>query len=104
MKGQEMPEIKLPEVIRHKGDSYVTFYTNNAQIEANPWDLKLVFGEIEKTEMVPGGEGAPKIYVEDKARIVMSPQHAKALMKALQENLAQYEAQMGPIPEPSQSK
>jgi hypothetical protein len=102
MKGQEMPEIKPPEVIRRKGDSYVTFYANNAQIEANPWDLKLIFGEVEKTEMAP--EGVAKIYVEDKARIVMSPQHAKALMKALQENLAQYEAQMGLIPEPSQPK
>ncbi len=31
--------------------------------------------------------------------IIVSPQHAKRLMRALEENIARYEAQFGPIPE-----
>ena len=39
--------------------------------------------------------GVPKARV--KSRIVMTPQHAKRLMKALQENIQKYEALHGPI-------
>jgi len=33
------------------------------------------------------------------ARIITSPQHAKALLHSLAENIRKYEAQYGPIPE-----
>ena len=32
--------------------------------------------------------------------IIVSPAHAKRLMRALGENISRYEAQFGPIPEP----
>lgn len=35
------------------------------------------------------------------ASLIVSPTHAKRLMNALQENVARYEAQFGPIPEGS---
>lgn len=39
--------------------------------------------------------GLPKAKV--KSRVMMTPQHAKRLVKALQENLAKFESQFGPI-------
>jgi hypothetical protein len=33
------------------------------------------------------------------ASLIVSPAHAKRLMRALQENIQRYEAQFGPIPE-----
>jgi hypothetical protein len=39
--------------------------------------------------------GLPKAIV--RSRIIMSPQHAKRLMGAMDENLARYEAAFGPI-------
>lgn len=41
--------------------------------------------------------GVPKAKV--KSRIVMTPQHAKRLLKALNENIAKYESVHGPIKE-----
>lgn len=41
--------------------------------------------------------GVPKAKV--KSRIVLTPQHAKRLMRALDENVSKYEAQNGPIKE-----
>ncbi|RIH82952.1 hypothetical protein Mterra_02462 [Calidithermus terrae] len=34
------------------------------------------------------------------SRIITSPQHAKALLRSLAENIAKYEESHGPIPEP----
>jgi len=36
------------------------------------------------------------------SRIITSPSHAKMLMKALTENISQYEKKFGSIPEPKQ--
>ncbi len=41
--------------------------------------------------------GVPKAKV--KSRIVLTPQHAKRLMKALADNIAKYESMHGPIKE-----
>ncbi|WP_243027513.1 MULTISPECIES: DUF3467 domain-containing protein [Thermus] len=34
------------------------------------------------------------------SRVITSPQHAKALLRSLAENVARYEETFGPIPEP----
>lgn len=39
--------------------------------------------------------GVPKAQV--KSRIILTPEHAKRLMKALEDNVAKYESQHGPI-------
>ncbi len=33
------------------------------------------------------------------ARVITSPQHAKALLRSLEDNIGKYEARFGPIPE-----
>lgn len=44
--------------------------------------------------------GVPKAKV--KSRIVLTPQHAKRLFRALGENIKRYESNHGPIPEQEQ--
>ena len=64
-------------------------YSNLAIITHSPTEFVLDF-----VSMMPG---TPKAKV--KSRIVMTPQHAKRLYKALAENLNKYESQFGPIKE-----
>jgi len=40
----------------------------------------------------------PKVY----ARVILTPQHARALLAALEQNLKQYESQFGPIKLPGE--
>lgn len=44
--------------------------------------------------------GLPKASV--KSRVILAPEHAKRLLMALQDNVAKYEHQFGPIKMPSQ--
>ena len=46
-----------------------------------------------------GAEG-DIVNVEQRVRVTMSPQHAKALVMVLAQNLANYEKSIGPIPLP----
>ena len=62
-------------------------YANFAIITHSPWEVFLDFAQI-----LPN---LPKARVQ--ARIVLTPTNAKMLMKALQDNIARYEAQHGEI-------
>ena len=62
-------------------------YSNLAIITHSPTEFVLDF-----VSMMPG---TPKAKV--KSRIVMTPQHAKRLFKALSDNLGKYEQNFGPI-------
>ena len=64
-------------------------YSNLAIITHSPSEFIVDF-----VSMMPG---TPKAKV--KSRIVMTPQHAKRLYKALAENISKYESQFGPIKE-----
>lgn len=64
-------------------------YSNLAIITHSPTEFVLDF-----VSLMPG---APKAKV--KSRIVMTPQHAKRLFKALAENINKYEASFGNIKE-----
>ena len=64
-------------------------YSNLAIITHSPTEFILDF-----VSLMPG---APKAKV--KSRIIMTPQHAKRLYKALAENISKYESQFGSIKE-----
>jgi hypothetical protein len=64
-------------------------YSNLAIITHSPTEFVVDF-----VSMMPG---APKAKV--KSRIVMTPQHAKRLFKALADNISKYESNFGPIKE-----
>jgi Protein of unknown function (DUF3467) len=65
-------------------------YSNSAQLEVTPWDFTIVFGEIIRSPDQP-----PQ--VEQQVSVVMSPQHAKALLGVLANNLQEYEKKVGGV-------
>ncbi len=62
-------------------------YSNLAMITHSPAEFVIDF-----TRMLPG---IPKTKVY--ARIIMTPQHAKSLLRALEDNIGKYEKQFGEI-------
>ncbi len=80
------PRLEIPEGLK-------PLYTNLARIAHSPADIVIDFAQI-----LPG---EAKSTVQ--ARILMSPLSAKLLLRALQENLARYEAAFGEITVPHAS-
>lgn len=78
---QKKLNIELPEDVAHGT------YSNLAVITHSPTEFVTDFIQI-----MPG---MPKGKV--RSRVIMTPQHAKRLLKALNENVNRYEAQHGPI-------
>lgn len=74
---------------------YIKFYSNNAQVQGSIWDVKISFNEVVRIE--PLEEGRTKLIAEQHATVTMSPQHAKALLKALDRNIKAYESKFGEI-------
>jgi hypothetical protein len=83
---QQQINIELPE------DQAEGIYSNLAIISHSPQEFVVDFIRI-----MPG---LPKAKV--KARIVITPEHAKRLMKALIENVKKYESQFGHISDKEQ--
>ena len=67
-------------------------YANFAVITHSSSDFVLDFARI-----LPG---VPKAQV--KSRVILAPEHAKRLLRALQENISRYEREFGPIQIPYQ--
>jgi hypothetical protein len=72
-------------------DTAEGLYSNLVMIAHSPEEFILDFIRV-----MPG---VPKARV--KSRIIVTPQHAKRLLAALEENIGRYEAQFGPIGEVS---
>ena len=80
--------VELPEQIAEG------LYSNLAIITHSPTEFVLDFIQV-----VPN---VPKAKV--KSRVLLGPQHAKRLLRALADNVSKYEAQFGTIHEPDASK
>ncbi len=69
---------------------YREHYANSVQIRVNLWDFFLMFGTVNQT--------APEnVVIHNFQGIYLSPQHAKALLNILTQNISQYEATFGEI-------
>lgn len=68
-------------------DRIRTFYSNIVRIGHSPYEFMLDFGQFQ-----PEGK---KAFMD--VRIVTSPQHAKAILKALKDNIDIYEERYGKI-------
>jgi hypothetical protein len=66
-------------------------YTNLARISHSPADFVIDFAQL-----LPG-----EIKASVRARVLMSPLSAKLLLRALTENLARYESNLGEITVPT---
>ena len=84
-----MADIKEPNQISIELNEEVAqgIYSNLAVITHSPSEFVIDFVRI-----MPG---IPKAQV--KSRIILTPEHAKRLVSALQDNLAKYESVHGPI-------
>jgi len=81
--------IEIPEGI-------IQLYANAMNVVVTPWDLILLFGSIQLPETITGdGTAAGTIRID--AAVTMSPQHAKAAVKALQSVVDGYEKRFGEI-------
>lgn len=78
------PQIEIPAGLEPT-------YANLARIAHSPADFVIDFAQL-----LPG-EGKASV----RARVLMSPLSAKLLLRALTENIARYEANLGEIPVPT---
>lgn len=69
------------------------FYTNAAKIQVSPWDLKMVFGQLAELD----GE----VVNDEQVTVIMSPQHAKALLNHWITTIKSYESTFGAIDDPT---
>lgn len=68
-----------------------TAYINNTQFAYTKWDIQMVCGLVAVTK------DKHLQFAEELGVIVMSPEHAKAVLAALTTNIAAYEAEHGKI-------
>jgi hypothetical protein len=79
-----------------KSEDFKSIYSNNVQFTFSPWDVIFVFGENQSLK-------DNILLVEQKMKVVMSPQHAKVFAQVLAEQVAKYEQTFGTIQIPTQS-
>jgi len=90
-----MPDNKTPQPPQQQelptvpAEKFARTYANAANMEVTPWDFKIVFGELKKSE--------GKLVIEQSVEVTMSPQHAKALAEILNNNIREYEKNVGEI-------
>ncbi len=77
---------KLPQ--RHAAD-YLSTYSNYVEVGSSPWDFRLLFFEIVEDE-----KGDP--VREKRVRVAMSPQHAIAYSRVLNEHIQRWLATHAP--------
>jgi hypothetical protein len=79
---EEIGEVEVPEELE-SGQ-----YSNAAYAHVSPFEVVIDFARV-----TPGSKRARVV-----TRVVMSPQHAKALMQMLRDQVEQYEKQIGALP------
>ena len=86
-------DLKLqPPTRTIKADDYRDVYCNSTKTSVTQWDIRATVG------MTVDLDGSPAL--KEMATIIMSPQHAKAVLRTLAETIQKYEAVFGPIPDP----
>lgn len=82
--------IEIPEGV-------IQLYSNSLNVLTTTWDFILLFGSAQLPEKIGGAGQAVKAAIRVDAAITMSPQHAKASAKALQDVVDGYEEKFGEI-------
>jgi Protein of unknown function (DUF3467) len=94
MEKQERLELGLRNSVEQqseKSEKFIKIYANNVVMGLSLWDINLTFGEIIDSTL----EGEP--IVEQKVKINMAKEFAKALSNLLSANIAEYERHYGEI-------
>lgn len=84
IKSENLDEVKQDKIVNG-------YYSNIAQMEVSLFDFKILFGI--KSDVTKEGFNPRDV----SNVVIMSPQHAKALSKMLNDNIKKYEENFGPI-------
>ncbi len=74
-----------------RSPEFVSLYINNTRFGFSKWDIQMICGRVSVTTV------KNQKAVEELAVIAMSPQHAKAVLNALEGNIKIYEEEYGEI-------
>ena len=85
--------LRVPNQRRFRGARYERAYSNNVMLEYSRWDFSLTFGEI------VDGHGDVHT-IEELVEVTLPPLLAKVLAFVISNNVAAYEKQYGPLPDP----
>jgi len=78
-------------------------FTTDMLINHNKTEFRLTC--FDTWPMIPAQKGkSPKLMKDIVAEVILTPTHAKALLKALEDNIAKYEKAFGEIKLPEQPK
>ena len=88
---QAEPQTEKPKKVRktYQGPGYVDVYANTAQGAYTPWDVQITFGRLDTLDNEPA--------IAELVTVVMSPQHAKALLRVLESAIRGFEGKHGEI-------
>jgi hypothetical protein len=85
-----MPEQDEQKIIFSDDAAPFSVYTNRVELNLNVWDVRMQIMEV------VGKEG-DQIVIKRHGTVVMTPLHAKALLRALDSTLHKYEDKFGEI-------
>ena len=89
MPDDQQAENDTVNVVRLGTESAPVYYTNSMNIRVSVYDFEFLISRLD----ISGGG----VFASTLARLIMSPQHAKALNRILSTNLDNYERLFGPI-------
>jgi hypothetical protein len=89
MENQLAKQYNILELVHKRSPDFRFAYTNSSALAANFYDANLLFGEIQRTLT----DEAP--YIEDRVAVTMTWEHLKALDRAIQKAIAEYEKHGG---------
>ena len=76
-----------------KSPDFKIVYSNATRMGAGPYDIQIMFGSIRERT------GPDDQVVEEQVMVMMSPQHAKAMLNSLRITVETYESNFGSIPD-----
>ena len=83
-------KVTNPNRSTEKSEDHREVYSNSVSLAATIWDISLVFGRSEI-------KSANSMTTTFHTTVIMSPQHAKALSRALSKAVEDYEKQHGEL-------
>lgn len=88
-KSKKIQQIKRKEVLIPMQDG-LPIYSNNVNIQSSTYDIRFSFGEIVKVDQ-------NELVTQERARVYMTLEHAKAFRYALDNNIKKYEELFGKV-------
>ncbi len=89
----DFEQLKKRPKTRTRSDDFYSLYSNSLNVEATFNDVKLFFGQVVEATQ-------EKVVLEEDVAIILTPEQAKSILKALTSALENYESTYGPIRNP----